>query len=385
MGVKPYQNFLERLDSKEPQTKDKYVRDFNYFLQFLKVKGPNSLITKKFYSLHETKKIEDKIVSYINHLKKQGLKQSTIKGRKSAIEFFYRANRITLDWKHVADFIPRPSKAREDLPYEVEDIQKMLNVVTSERDRFLIYLLSSTGMRIGALPDLTYGDIESIKPKGYGDKHLYKIIVYRGSRQQYYCFTSFECAEALDSYIAYRKRMGEQITKESPLLRNPLNSNLYPKIKKLNKPKPIKNYAYAMNRIANKAGLRTSTHNRQHQHKHMLDHGYRKMVDTTMIKVGLEYNTKEFLLGHKTNLGLDKHYDRTSVEDRLTQYLKAVEFLTIDPSNRLRKQVAEQEHTIQHKLAEKDKQIEEMMHKQEQFEQLIQSLIDSGQLQPSNN
>ena len=30
----------------------------------------------------------------------------------------------------------------------------------------------------------------------------------------------------------------------------------------------------------------------------------------------------------------------------------------------------------------KDKQIEEMVHKQEQFEQLIQSLIDSGQLKP---
>ena len=33
----------------------------------------------------------------------------------------------------------------------------------------------------------------------------------------------------------------------------------------------------------------------------------------------------------------------------------------------------------------KDKQIEEMMRKQEQFEQLIQSLIDSGQLQPQSN
>jgi hypothetical protein len=30
----------------------------------------------------------------------------------------------------------------------------------------------------------------------------------------------------------------------------------------------------------------------------------------------------------------------------------------------------------------KDKQIEEMVHKQDQFEQLIQSLIDSGQLKP---
>lgn len=33
----------------------------------------------------------------------------------------------------------------------------------------------------------------------------------------------------------------------------------------------------------------------------------------------------------------------------------------------------------------KDKQIEEMMRKQEQFEQLIQSLIDSGQLRPTSN
>ena len=40
--------------------------------------------------------------------------------------------------------------------------------------------------------------------------------------------------------------------------------------------------------------------------------------------------------------------------------------------------------TIEEKQT-KDKQIAEMMRKQEQFEQLIQSLIDSGQLQPQNN
>jgi hypothetical protein len=39
--------------------------------------------------------------------------------------------------------------------------------------------------------------------------------------------------------------------------------------------------------------------------------------------------------------------------------------------------------TIEEKQV-KDKQIEEMMRKQEQFEQLIQSLIDSGQLQPTS-
>jgi len=39
---------------------------------------------------------------------------------------------------------------------------------------------------------------------------------------------------------------------------------------------------------------------------------------------------------------------------------------------------------ISSQLEEKDRMIQNMMRKQEQFEQLIQSLIDSRQLRPSN-
>jgi integrase len=382
--TKPYQNFLGMLDSKEPQTKFKYSKDLRYYLRFLKVKNPNSLITKKFYSPQELQRIEDKIVSYFTFLKKQELSHNTIKGRKSAIEFFYQANRITLNWKHISKYIPRPDKTREDQPYSTEEIQKMLNVTNGERDRFLIYLLSSTGMRVGALTDLQYGDIEPIKPQGYQGKHLYKIMVYRGHQAQYYTFTTFECAEALDSYIEYRKRNGENITKDSPLLRNPVNSNLH-WIKKQFKPKPVKSFVHPIYRITNKAGLRTRTHNRQTRHKHMLDHAFRKFTTTQMEQANMKYEAREYLLGHKTSRGLDKSYLRLSVEDRLNEYLKAIELLTISPENRLRKQLAESEMTINVKLAEKDKQIEEMMHKQEQFEQLIQSLIDSGQITPNDN
>jgi restriction endonuclease S subunit len=38
---------------------------------------------------------------------------------------------------------------------------------------------------------------------------------------------------------------------------------------------------------------------------------------------------------------------------------------------------------VQTKLQEKDKQIEALVKKQEHLEQLIQSLIDSGQLKPT--
>ena len=324
------------------------------------------MVTKRFYSPQELQRIEDKIVSYITSLKKQGLKHNTIKGRKSAIQFFYVANRVNLNWKHISGYIPRPDKAREDEAYNREDIQKMLNVVTGERDRFLIYLLASTGMRIGALTDLKYGDIEPLTPEGYGGKHLYKVIVYRGTRSQYYTFTSFECAEALDSYTEYRRRMGEAISGNSPLLRNTVSSNL-PWVKKLKEVKPVKSFTDPIYRITLKAGLRVRTHNKQTQHKNMLDHAFRKTCATKMIEARVEHNAKEFLLGHKVSRGLDNEYDRTPVHNRLSEYLKAVELLTISPENILRKKLTESEMTVNVRLAQLRNENEEQ---QKQIERL---------------
>jgi integrase len=358
MGLKPYQNFLDRLDSKEPQTKEAYVKYFRYYLQFLKVKDPNSLITKRFYSPRELQNIEDRIVSYINQLKKEGLKQSTIKGRKSAIEFFYRANRITLDWKHISGYIPSAGKTIEDEAYTTEDIEKMIQATTNpERDNFLLYLLSSTGMRIGALPNLKVGDIELMYPPGYQEKHIYKVIVYRGTRSEYYTFTTFECTEALDKYIKYRKRHGEVITKDSPLLRDQFNSNY--RNKKKNEPNVIKSFSDVVDRITTRSGIRTRGHDRQARHNKMLDHAFRKFTNSAMIEAGVEYDSKEFLLGHKTTRGLDISYSRIPIANRLREYLKAMDLLTISPENRLRKQVAEQDYTIKVQLEQQRKQNEE--------------------------
>jgi integrase len=365
---KPFQNFLDRLDSKEPQTKQKYIKDIRYYLQFLKVKDPNFLIIKKFYTPQETQRVEDKIVRYIIFLKKQGLSYNTIKGRKSAIEFFYVANRLNLNWKHISGYIPRPTQTRQDIAYSIEDILKMLNVATSERDRFLIYLLSSTGMRIGALTDLKYGNIEPVKPEGYLGKHIYKIIVYKGHRSEYYTFTSFECAEALDSYIEYRKRMGENITDNSPLLRNPVNSNLA-HVKKPNKVKPVKTFVHPIYRITHKTGLRTRTHDRQTLHKHMLDHAFRKFTISQMEKANMKYEAREYLTGHKTSRGLDNNYLRMSVEDRLTEYLKAIPYLTISQEHVYREKYMEADLTASQKLEslrkEKDRELQDLKKKYE--------------------
>ena len=49
------------------------------------------------------------------------------------------------------------------------------------------------------------------------------------------------------------------------------------------------------------------------------------------------------------------------------------------------KNLKERVQILRRRLEEKDRMIQNMMRKQEHFEQLIQSLIDSGQLKPLKN
>jgi hypothetical protein len=74
-------------------------------------------------------------------------------------------------------------------------------------------------------------------------------------------------------------------------------------------------------------------------------------------------------------------------EDLLADYLNAVDSLTINTEPLLQKQVdrikqetKDSEYIIRGKLQERDDQIQKLMKKQEHFEQMIQSFIDSGQL-----
>ena len=91
-------------------------------------------------------------------------------------------------------------------------------------------------------------------------------------------------------------------------------------------------------------------------------------------------------MGH--NIGVSESYYKPTESEVMEDYLKAIELLTISGDKIvLQRQVAElkekrkdNEYIIKAKLQEKDDQVQKLMKKQEQFEQLIQSLIDSGQL-----
>jgi hypothetical protein len=48
---------------------------------------------------------------------------------------------------------------------------------------------------------------------------LYRLTVYEGSSEEYICFTTPECASAIDFYLSQREMWGEKLKPDSPLIR----------------------------------------------------------------------------------------------------------------------------------------------------------------------
>ena len=91
----------------------------------------------------------------------------------------------------------------------------------------------------------------------------------------------------------------------------------------------------------------------------------------------------EILMGH--DIGLADSYYKPSERELLEDYIKSVDLLTIHgDKSKLEKQVKELKEKSKDSdyiiKAKKDDQIQTLMKRQETFEQMIQSLIDSGQL-----
>ena len=78
-----------------------------------------------------------------------------------------------------------------------------------------------------------------------------------------------------------------------------------------------------------------------------------------MIKAKVDYEVREYVSGHRHSRGLDTSYDRLTPDERLQEWSKAINLLTIDKSLHLEKKLqvleGEQARTIQELRAQVDK------------------------------
>ena len=167
------------------------------------------------------------VLNYVIHLKKVA-KQSAGKAKSgeisvnsikiymAGVQSFLESNEIILNWKKIAKFYPE-EVSNNFRAYTKEEIAKLLSVA-DVRDRCLILLMASTGIRVGAIKTLK---IKHLKRLQENNTNIGVLTVYPDSKNdRYNALLTPECMAVLDEYFEYRKKQHEKISDDSFILRD---------------------------------------------------------------------------------------------------------------------------------------------------------------------
>ncbi|MGA9154639.1 MAG: site-specific integrase [Candidatus Nitrosopolaris sp.] len=285
------------------------LREYNactFWLESLKTKSTLNAYTThlslfcKFHNTHPDELIQlnnsagelkTMVLNYIIYLKKVAkhsagkpkkgqLSVNSIKLYLNGVKSFLEFNEIALPWKKIASFYP-DDVTNSYRSYTKEEIKKLLSVADS-RDRCIILLMASSGIRVGAIQTLKVKSIKRLD----GDVGI--VTVYPESKDSVYAtLVTPEFLAGLDEYLKFRKSQGEKITVESWLIRdkfatfsNKTNRAIPPSVKSINK---------QMRFLLRKAGLPFEDL--------QPDHSLRKFFNTALMNSDVAYTFKELLMG----------------------------------------------------------------------------------------
>ncbi|MFZ0697637.1 MAG: tyrosine-type recombinase/integrase [Nitrososphaeraceae archaeon] len=278
-------------------TRQHYVKGLGYFMDYLHL--PHDAYDKLLEK--DPKHIQMDICDFVTYLRKRGNASASVSVYVAAVNKFYAMNDIILNWKKIRSFMGEHEKTVEDRPYTHSEIQTLIQHA-SPRNKAMILLMSSAGLRIGAISTLKIKDLEPI------DKYnIYKISVYSRSRKsRYFSFCTPECRKSIENYIEYRRRWEERITEESPLFRTEFNNGI--KYISTDRGKQI------IINILRDTGLRKPPIEGKTQRSHIMgNHGFRKFFETNAFKAGMDHMYLRRLMGQKS--GLEDSYLKLSEEE----------------------------------------------------------------------
>ena len=151
----------------------------------------------------DPKSIQMDICDFISYLRKEH-SSATVTLYVAALNKFFAMNDVTtLNWKKIHSFEGEKEKQTEDRPYTHSEIRTLTDNA-SLRDKSMILLMSSAGLRVGAVCSPSIKDLEPI------DKYnLYKVRVYaRSVKSRYFSICTPECRSTNRSVFRSSQEMG---------------------------------------------------------------------------------------------------------------------------------------------------------------------------------
>src|SRR5215203_1033821 len=362
----PYQNFINTLKSE--YTKKTYRKSLRNFLSFLNIQDYDCSKLLEY----DIKTIENYIRDYILDMRtKRDLSPASIDCHCAALKHFFDINDVDLRWsKKLIKFKGskdddyyynnnnnKKKKTRNEIrAYTLEEIQKLFNSAQDQRTKIMIALMASSGIRIGTFLSLRIRNLIPIDKYG-----IYQIIVYENTSSQHYTFCSQECRKEIDNYLGYRKRNGEIMRPESPLIREQFNTR-----NRVGSAKPRflsdRGLTKMIEHVINvDAGIKYNNNNNQNNNDEeeqqdntisintttttTQTHSFRRFFETTAIKEGISPLYVNMLMNH--DIGLEKSYFKPTVNDllegsdKMPGYIQIMNAVTINEENRLSKQIQE--------------------------------------------
>jgi integrase len=393
-----------------PSTRKNYTHNLEVFLNHIGMSGNDieekaqALLTKAKSTKKNPYWLEDTIMDYIQFLRGRHQKGELSSASPGAyyypIEAFckpYKRELPVIDWEMLKGALPPAKSHANDRAPTTDEICIWVKF-PDRRIKPLLYVMASSGIRVGAWKGLCWKHVEA-QTNDKGEVIAAQLTVYNEDGDQYFTFMTPEAYNTLKEYMDWRRSIGEEITGNSPLIRDKPQTvdvvvvgtlqgnkdNNRPGLVGLDtiaKPVTISDIRKQLNRALKAQGLRYSLPEGKRRYEFQLAHGLRKYFYTHAKEGGMTHDQVEYLAGHRS--GNQASYYRPNRKRELLQaYIKAVPALTIEYDSSSSGKAAafekqliqleekgkehrEDSHIILGKLAQKEKEIEEMKAKAEE-------------------
>jgi len=276
----------------------------------------------------EPKDVENLVIEYVIDMKRKidlkAFGPNAVPQRMSPIFLFLTQNDILINIKKIKKMFPRRVKTKGELPYTIEDIQKMMESTSNYRNKAIISFYASTGVRFAAILELKMKDL---KDMGEG---CMSVLIYKDDIEEYPVFLIPEAVNNLKKYFAQRESNGEKLTEDSPVFRNSYRRKLaWKDVKPINE----NSLKQAMCDILAASQIRKALINSGEKHQKSMFNAFRKFFETTLNNITeVNSNITEKLMGHRNDLR-GTYYNPT-LEVRFETFKIAIPALTISDKNR---------------------------------------------------
>ena len=311
---------LFRIKNKSEGTVDQYIIGIKQFLDFLKQQNPDQFL-KDVKEGHID--FNEKVREFVSFQLDRGLNSRTLRHYVVSVESWLQLNDVEVKVKD--KYMPEGTNKRRLMDRSPKrDELKLLLDHAKTRDKAILEVASSSGLRMGTLLTLQLGDVDFTI-----DDKIALINVNGGPGRKlnigksYFTFITPEARLRLEQYLDERKR-SQTLTPKSPLF------SVHFDVRNKSIAKPVNRHTFKTQwvRLLEKANLlemdSTGLKTRYILHFHTL----RKYFKTQCENAGVKSTFIEFFMGHTH--GLDDSYFKPSVKEGLEEYQKAIQHLSIE-------------------------------------------------------